>query len=101
MRSSCGISSVEQGKGVLPDALRLSIVSGRLAIAVARSGLTRSEIAERSGVSSSALSRYIRGERLVSTSALIGLCETLNVSADWLLGCDSKTREHLSSFLGR
>ncbi len=75
----------------IPDAVILAIASGRLGIAVARSGLSRAEIAARSGVSQSALSRYVRGERLVTAPALIALCPVLHTSADWILGLDQQT----------
>ena len=77
----------------LPDAVRLALVSGRLSVAVARSGLTLSEVSQESGVS--ALSRYVRGERMVSTHALIALCPVLRVSSNWLLGLDRPTARHL------
>lgn len=86
---------------VVPDALRLSIVSGRLALAVTRSGLSRAEIARKSGVSETAISRYVRGERLVSTHALVPLCEVLHVSADWVLGLDAKTQTLFRATLER
>lgn len=79
----------------LPDAVRLALVSGRLSVAVARTGLTLSEVSQESGVSLSALSRYVRGERMVSTHALIALCPVLRVSSNWLLGLDRPTARHL------
>lgn len=79
----------------LPDAVRLALVSGRLSVAVARAGLTLSEVSQESGVSLSALSRYVRGERMVSTHALIALCPVLRVSSNWLLGLDRPTARHL------
>ena len=85
--SACG-AQPSKAPGPLPDALRLSIVSGRLGFAVARSGLSRNEIAAASGVSPSALSRYVRGERLITTHALIALCPVLGISADWILGIE-------------
>ena len=86
---------------VVPDALRLSIVSGRLALAVSRSGLTRAEIARRSGVSETAISRYVRGVRLVSTHALVALCDVLRVSSDWVLGLDRRTQALYQAALKR
>lgn len=86
---------------VIPDALRLSIVSGRLALAVSHSGLTRAEIARRSGVSETAISRYVRGERLVSTHALVALCDVLRVSSDWVLGLDVRTQALYRAILER
>lgn len=86
---------------IVPDALRLSIVSGRLALAVARSGLSRAEISRKSGVSETAISRYVRGERLVSTHALVALCGVLRVSADWMLGLDAKTQALFNAALER
>lgn len=89
------------GRGnVVPDALRLAIVSGRLALAVVRSGLSRSDISRRSGVSETAISRYVRGERMVSSHALVSLCEVLDVSADWILGLDPETRSRFRKAVG-
>lgn len=88
------------GRCVVPDALRLSIVSGRLALAIMRSGLSRAEVSRRSGVSEAAISRYVRGERMVSTHALISLCSVLNVPSDWILGLDPATRERFRESVG-
>ncbi len=49
-------------------------------------GMTQRELAEKAGVTESAISRYVRDERIPQTLILIGICDTLHVSSDYLLG---------------
>lgn len=54
-----------------------------------RRGLTQSDLADRVGVHFCTISRIENGRRQeVSSFVLNGLRKTLNVSADWLLGCE-------------
>ena len=64
-------------------------IKNRLEIAVSESGLSRSEICRLSGVSKTSLSEYLQGTSEPRTDSLIALAEVLEVSAAWLLGCDS------------
>lgn len=54
-----------------------------------RKGMTQTDLAERVGVHFCTISRIENGRRLeVSSYVLNGLRNSLNVSADWLLGCE-------------
>lgn len=70
----------------VPDQKRRELVAARLTWAMSRRGITRGALAERSGVSQTALSRYLSAKRLISTDALMRICPVLNLSADWVLG---------------
>lgn len=48
--------------------------------------LTQKELAEKSGISLSALNKYERGDRLPKIDALQKLSEALNIQIDYLLG---------------
>ena len=49
-------------------------------------GMTQRELAEKAGVTESAISRYVRDGRIPQTLILINICDTLHVSSDYLLG---------------
>lgn len=58
----------------------------RLKIARERTGLSRKELGDAINISPNGYGLYETGKRDVSTTALIRLARTLNVSADWLIG---------------
>lgn len=58
----------------------------RLKIARERAGLSRKELGDAINISPNGYGLYETGKRDVSTTALIRLARTLNVSADWLIG---------------
>ena len=75
-------------------------------------GLTQEELAEKAGLSASFLGHIERGSRVASLDTLISLCNTLEVSPDYLLsaslhtfdsklpgGLNEKDRAKLSEFL--
>lgn len=68
------------------DRLVVERTASRLLLAWYRSGLKLNELAERSQVSRTALYRYMTGQTLISSWALLKVCPVLGVSADWLLG---------------
>lgn len=70
----------------VPDQKRRELVAARLTWAMSRRGISRGTLAERSGVSQTALSRYLSAKRLITTDALMRICPVLNLSADWVLG---------------
>ncbi len=57
----------------------------RLSHAMDRAGKTPAQLTEETGVSRSALFRYLRGEGLPSAIGLARIASCLRVSADWLL----------------
>lgn len=49
-------------------------------------GMTQKELAEKSGITEVAISRYVYDKRIPQTLVLIDICDTLHVSSDYLLG---------------
>lgn len=49
-------------------------------------GLTQAEFGEKLGVGNEIISRLETTSRTISADSLYKICETFNVSADWLLG---------------
>lgn len=58
----------------------------RLKSARLAAGLSQTEVAMASGIVLRSYQRYEKGERLPDAEALKCICQTLNVSADYLLG---------------
>ena len=52
--------------------------------------MTQRELAKRIGVSEGTICRYVQGTRQVNIKTLAEICVELNVTADWLLGIESK-----------
>lgn len=51
-----------------------------------KTGLSQKELAEKLGMNARTYASYERGERDISTSVLLTICQTLNISSDALLG---------------
>ena len=51
-----------------------------------KAGLSQKEFAEKLGLNARTYASYERGERDISTSLLLNICTTLNISSDELLG---------------
>jgi len=66
--------------------LNLNLIGNRLKEIRNDLGLTLREIANKLGTSFSAFSSYERGERLIQSYVLVGVCKLSNTSIDWLLG---------------
>lgn len=60
----------------------------RLLEALKRKGWSQKELAERTGLTPSAISLYVNGLRLLGQNTIVKLCKALGVSADWLLGIE-------------
>lgn len=54
-----------------------------------KAGLSQKELAEKLNMNLRTYGSYERGERDVSTAVLLNICETLNISSDYLLGRNS------------
>lgn len=52
-------------------------------------GLSQKELADKLGMNARTYASYERGERDISTSVLLTICQTLNISSDALLGNDA------------
>lgn len=48
-------------------------------------GMTQKELAEKSGITEVAISRYVHDKRIPQTLVLIDICDTLHVSSDYKL----------------
>lgn len=70
-------------------------LGNRIREARKQAGLTQEELAERIGVSRTAISRFELGEIEPSLRNLSALAESLNVSADRLLGLPRRVQEPL------
>lgn len=64
----------------------------------ARGNITQQELAIQIGIAQNSLSRYERNEKTPDANFLIGFCEKLDISPNWLLfGVGEKTRSIGSS----
>jgi transcriptional regulator with XRE-family HTH domain len=59
--------------------------------------LTQVEMADRIGLVSAAISSYEKGKQYPSVDNLIKICESFNVSADYLLGFSDNTSFNVAS----
>lgn len=53
-------------------------------------GINQRQLAEKTYITQTTVSRYITGQRTPDAIALKAICEALDVSADWLLGLGEK-----------
>lgn len=60
-------------------------LSDRLRLLMASHKLTVSEMAEKAGVSKSAMEKYLAGPSSPRATSIASICAALNVDADWLL----------------
>lgn len=58
----------------------------RLQIALDRKGMLQKELAERIGVTSISINRYIHNVRMPDINILKKICNVLDISADWFIG---------------
>lgn len=66
----------------------------RLKKALEMKGMSQSDLARATGITTSAASRYINTSREPNTKVMRRICKSLGVSADYLLGID----EEVNSF---
>ena len=64
----------------------LPIFEKRLKMVVADSNLYLYEFAKEIGITYEALRKYLKGTRVPTIVTLKKICETFDISADWLLG---------------
>ena len=58
----------------------------RIKLALEIRGMKQVDLAKRIGMTNVSICRYISGEREPRADAIVAICRTLGVSADWLLG---------------
>ena len=63
-------------------------IKQRLKEEIFNSGLTKSEIAHRVGVSPEMITKYMTTKKLPRLDTFARLCKALDVSADYILGTD-------------
>lgn len=61
------------------------MVSDRIKIAIAVRNMTQKDLADAIGVTQATMTRYCKNQRKPTADAIIKICKTLNISADWLL----------------
>lgn len=69
------------------------MIKDRLKQALEEQKLTQRSLAQKAGITESAISRYVIGRRKANEYSIIKICKALNVSADWLLGLDEEKDE--------
>lgn len=66
--------------------IQLPNIQKRLRETISQSGISQKEIAEKIGVSSQTVSKYMTGDVLPTLDTLAKLCDFLDVSSDYILG---------------
>lgn len=61
----------------------------RLSLLIDFFGISQRELAQRSGLTESAMCHYIKGDRIPQADALIKIARATGVRTDWLLGLGS------------
>ena len=72
----------------MKDEYKENKVADRLSIALKKSGLTQSELSEKTGINFSTISSYVSGRFEPKRTPLMKLAEALDVSPTWLAGFD-------------
>ena len=66
-----------------------NVIQKRLQLMLSNLGMMQKELAERSGTTEAAISRYVNGTRLPSCMAIINISNATQVSPSWILGMGS------------
>ena len=66
--------------------ITLEEIQKRLREAIMQSGMKKTEIAKRLGISQSTVSKYLHQDKFPSIETFANLCEIIDVSADDILG---------------
>lgn len=72
------------------DFMELSEIQMRLRTAIKESGIPQKEIAKAIGVSAQTVSKYMKENIFPALDTLSKLCNYLDVSADYILGVETK-----------
>lgn len=71
-----------------------STFSKRLRELLDINGITQSELARKSGISKSSISRYLKGDWEAKQDAVYSIAKTTNVNEAWLMGYDVPMERH-------
>ncbi len=71
---------------------KICTLAQRLRQALELREMTQTELARRSGISKSSISRYVKGDWVAKMDAVRAMAEALNVSEQWLSGYDAPMR---------
>ncbi|MBQ9082083.1 MAG: helix-turn-helix domain-containing protein [Clostridia bacterium] len=71
---------------------KICTLAQRLRQALELRDMTQTELARRSGISKSSISRYVKGDWVGKAEAVRAMAEALNVSERWLSGCNAPMR---------
>ncbi len=74
----------------------MSIFSERISELMKRYRLTQKELAVKAGVTESAMSYYVKGERTPRSDVLTRIAKALNTTTDYLLGTISESSPYLN-----
>ncbi len=66
--------------------IRIDEIQKRLREAIAQSGISQKDIADKLGINPSTVSKYMRLDKYPSLDTFANICEVLDVSADEILG---------------
>ena len=66
--------------------IRIDEIQKRLREAIAQSGISQKDLADKLGINPSTVSKYMRLDKYPSLDTFANICEVLDVSADEFLG---------------
>lgn len=66
----------------------------RLKAAIKTQGISQKEFARKINITEATLSRYINGLRIPDAKTIKAICETLNITSDWLLENETENKFH-------
>ena len=66
--------------------IRIDEIQKRLREAIAQSGISQKDLADKLGINPSTVSKYMRLNNYPSLDTFANICEVLDVSADEILG---------------
>lgn len=81
--------------------LAVSIFSERISLLLSQKKLSQKDLAVKAGVTESAMSYYVKGERTPRGEVLSRIAKALNCSTDYLLGNDLKDNDEPLQYLQR
>lgn len=73
----------------------------RLRAARKMNGLTQTELAEKLGITQKSYQRMESGNHDLKMSTIYKICQTLNVSADWLMGLNVNIQDKADNLLSK